>query len=364
MKTCALFLLLIQSSVLCAKDAVTQPLDAPKLIAAVDVLLAEAAENGFSGAVTIAHQNRIIYDQVIGFSDRKNEEPIHSETLFHVASITKYLTALLILVSEDKKLVAMDDDISQYLKIDALKNRNITIRDLLMHESGITSNYTTERSYSSQKALARMNKKLKFSEQKPFKYTNDNYELLALMLEHIHQDNYENIARNLILKPLNLIKTNFWGSVDMNDSRILSQPLEKVSARLLKKNYGMLGSSGLLTNSHDLVKLQLAVLNGELKCGQSSCWDQIISNTQTESFADIAYGSFFYTRPKLHRYFSARGYESWGDNAILNHYPAFDLVLSVVTSKGPLESSGEAPFRSQISGKIETAIHQNHSSNH
>ena len=66
------------------------------------------------------------------------------------------------------------------------------------------------------------------------------------------------------------------------------------------------------------------------------------------SFADVQLG----------RVLSARGYEQWGDNAILNHYLDRDLILAVVTSKGPAEVEGERPrpFRSRLAREIEAVL--------
>ncbi len=70
------------------------------------------------------------------------------------------------------------------------------------------------------------------------------------------------------------------------------------------------------------------------------------------------YGAFLIRRPGLGRVLSARGYEDWGDNAILNDYFDCGVTLAVVTSRGPADESGRRPFRDSISEAIETTFAQ------
>ena len=76
------------------------------------------------------------------------------------------------------------------------------------------------------------------------------------------------------------------------------------------------------------------------------------------SLGQAALGAFLIDHPDLGKVLSARGYEDWGDNAILNHYLERGMILAVVTSKGPAEEPGRrpSPFRTRLAQAVEEIL--------
>jgi hypothetical protein len=115
----------------------------------------------------------------------------------------------------------------------------------------------------------------------------------------------------------------------------------------------MLGSAGFLTTAEELARLQLAVAGARVL--SDSSFRELTAPRGAMSLGQATYGAFLIEHPALGRVLSARGFEDWGDNAILNHYLEHDTIVVVVTSKGPLEGAGE-PFRNTISNAIEGVL--------
>jgi CubicO group peptidase (beta-lactamase class C family) len=108
-------------------------------------------ENGhFTGATgLIARQGKIVYFETYGDQDREEKTPMAEDTIFRIYSMTKAITGVAVMREYEKGKFFLNHPVSKYLPefkemkvatkdglVDA-KNQ-ITIRDLLMHTSGIT----------------------------------------------------------------------------------------------------------------------------------------------------------------------------------------------------------------------------------
>ncbi|MEE2636622.1 MAG: serine hydrolase domain-containing protein [Acidobacteriota bacterium] len=131
--------------------------------AVLNAFLSEAVDNTkIPGVVALAvDKNQVIYRGVFGHRDVAAGEPMMSDTIFNLASMTKPVaaTAIMMLVEEGK--LALDDPISAYLPtlggrevIDAFDQsdgsystrpavREITIRHLLSHSSGLAYGFAS-----------------------------------------------------------------------------------------------------------------------------------------------------------------------------------------------------------------------------
>jgi CubicO group peptidase (beta-lactamase class C family) len=123
----------------------------------IDALLQEYADKGWiPGAVAlVAQDGKIIYHKAIGYNDVESKKPLQKEAIFRIASQTKAITSVGVMMLYEEGKLLLDDAVSQY--IPEFKNpkvldryhekdtgyttvpakREITIRDLLNHTSGI-----------------------------------------------------------------------------------------------------------------------------------------------------------------------------------------------------------------------------------
>jgi CubicO group peptidase (beta-lactamase class C family) len=123
----------------------------------IDTMLLQSIENKWiAGAVGfIARDGKIIYNRSFGVSDLENKLPMQTDNIFRIASQTKAITSIgLMMLFEEGKFL-LDDPISKYIPefarpqvLDKFNEkdstfttvpsrREITIRDLLTHTSGI-----------------------------------------------------------------------------------------------------------------------------------------------------------------------------------------------------------------------------------
>ncbi|MFN8241528.1 MAG: serine hydrolase domain-containing protein [Bacteroidales bacterium] len=126
-------------------------------LARIDNMLQQAVDSGWIAGVTgfVARDGRIVYNKAFGFSSIESKVPMKTDDIFRIASQSKAIasTAVMMLFEEGKFL--LDDPVSKYIPefahpvvLDQFNakdttyttkpaTREITIRDLLTHTSGI-----------------------------------------------------------------------------------------------------------------------------------------------------------------------------------------------------------------------------------
>ncbi len=108
----------------------------------VDEIINKAIiDSAFPGAVVLIEQNgKIIYEKAFGhFTYDKNSPVDKLTTLFDLASLTKVIaTTSCAMICIDRGLFNLDDKVSKYIPAFAQNGKeNITIRNLLLHNSGL-----------------------------------------------------------------------------------------------------------------------------------------------------------------------------------------------------------------------------------
>jgi CubicO group peptidase (beta-lactamase class C family) len=106
------------------------------------------------GAVAmVLRDGQVVYSQAVGFRDRESASPMRTDAIFRIASQTKALVSVGIMMLQEDGALLISNSLSQYLPefrtttvaspdgrggyeiVDA--NRQITLRDLLTHTSGL-----------------------------------------------------------------------------------------------------------------------------------------------------------------------------------------------------------------------------------
>ncbi len=103
---------------------------------------ARRKELGIPGmSLAIVKDDQVIYSQGLGYKDFENKVPVTADTQFAIGSATKAFTALTVLMTADEGKVSLDASpktVLPYFKMaDPETDKNMTIRDLLTHSSGL-----------------------------------------------------------------------------------------------------------------------------------------------------------------------------------------------------------------------------------
>lgn len=339
-----------------APDCVTLPIRVDAgLKADLDRAVDAAVAEGFAGQVAVLEGSALVYRRSAGFADRRGAIPVTADTKFHVASIAKHFTAALALRAAEEGELHLDAAISPLIEGTDLARRGVTFADLLAHRSGLGSSYAAERKRDPEAAVLAIDAAgVDESEIGEFHYSNDGYDLLAILLERIYGQSYEALVREKLLAQACLGHTAFWGETDLTDPLQVAQALRSPGLSLRRRNYGMLGSAGLLTTADDLVAWQYALKSSRVLSPDS--YRELMAPRGAMRLGRATFGGFILNHQTLGEVFSLRGYEDWGDNAYMNDYTDCGVMIAVVTSRGPDERSGQPPFRDKIMDAFERSL--------
>jgi CubicO group peptidase (beta-lactamase class C family) len=171
---------------------------------------------GVPGAAVMVIQNgRISFSEAFGLRDMARRLPVRSDTLFEIGSITKQFTAASILQLQEAGKLKLDDNVSNYLP-DAPHAREVTIRELLAHTSGLhdyldtpQADQLSSKPISYDELIARIAPlPLDFTPGSRWAYSNTGYQILGRIIEKVSGETYMGYVRRQILDPLHMRNTH------------------------------------------------------------------------------------------------------------------------------------------------------------
>ena len=168
--------------------------------------------DGPGGSLLIMRNGKIEYEKAYGFADVENKIPNTVNTVFQIGSVSKEMTAAAILMLVEKGKLSLDDTLTKFIPDFIEPGNEVTIKNLLIHNSGIP-NYTElldkPFSWESKNSLDDIidlikNRKFDFQPGEKFKYDNSGYAILAYIIEKISGMSYAQFMRQNIFLPLGM----------------------------------------------------------------------------------------------------------------------------------------------------------------
>lgn len=248
-------------------------------LAGIDAAMQRFVEkHQISGAVTlVADHGKIVHLSAVGLADVQGQRPMQTDSVFAIASMTKPLTAAALMILVDEGKVQLDDRVSKYipefadarLKDKVKPKREIIVRDLLRHTSGLVSDQRN-RGTLAETALFLAKTPLAFEPGTQYRY-GPGLSVAGRVVEVISQQPFEQFLTTRILKPLGMSETTFHPSPALR-ARLAQlytpaadkQHLEPTKHWLLDVNDATSPnpSGGLFSTAADLFKFHQMVLNG------------------------------------------------------------------------------------------------------
>jgi CubicO group peptidase (beta-lactamase class C family) len=265
-------------------------------------LMAFYEETGqFGGVMLVAQDGNIIYKDAFGWANLEWAIPNALDTRFRIASITKEFTAVLVMQQVEKGRLRLDGKVSEYLPDYPQRNGDrITIHHLLTHTAGIidyehlfaylgrggsvnvagfdlqVSDGETTPDYLNVGRLPHTHqdllghfadKDLLFSPGSGLQYSNFGYTLLAIILEQVTGQSYQELLQEGILDPVGMENTG----IDVNSSILerrasgyYYRPLAGLENSAFLDMSIALGSGSLYSTVEDLFLFNQAIYSGQL----------------------------------------------------------------------------------------------------
>jgi len=231
----------------------------------IDSLLSQYNDNEPGVAIGLVKNNQLVYEKYFGLANLDYEIPIHKETSFHVASVSKQFTAFAILLLEDEGKLSLDDDIRTYLPEMHQFEPKITIAHLLNHTSGLKDKYnllrlsgwTLDDVITNEQVLELIfnQKTLNFKPNEKHMYSNANYALLAEIVARVSKISFAEFTQKRIFEPLQMYDSKF---VDQEGQVVKNKSLsyfkvDSIYVEDLFNNFSV-GATNLNTTITDLSK--------------------------------------------------------------------------------------------------------------
>lgn len=307
-------------------------------------------KNRFPGVTAIIVRNgKIVYNKAFGLADKENNVPMTKESIFRIASMTKAITSLSIMMLYEEGKIMLDDRLSKYIPefakpvvLDQFNpkdstyttvpaKREITIRHLLSHMSGI--NYNTIASDERIKAIYTKAGILDMATLEPTRIIDNVKKLAKLPLTHNPGEKWtyglstdvlgavvevasgmtlSDFFEKRIFAPLGMSSTHFY-LPDSQKSRLVplyGEDKEKGLVKLTKDNTPLdpdfpnkgartyySGGGGLSSTAYDYAVFLQMLLNGGTYNGK-----RFLSRKTVELFTNTNQTGNLYPVP--HLYFS------------------------------------------------------------
>jgi D-alanyl-D-alanine carboxypeptidase len=234
-----------------------------------------AETNNLSGVVLVSRGGRVLFHKGYGLANPEFRIPNTPETRFHIASISKAFTAVAVLMLEEQGKLKTTDSVARFLP-DYPNGTRIRLEHLLTHRSGIpnvadlpelsSSSYVP---YTAETIVAAFkDKPLDFDPGARSRYTNSDYNLLALIIERVSGQSFGEFLRTHIFEPFGLQATTH----DGNPARVIlssasgTEPEGLRDVKLLPYIAWSTktGSGSLVSTTTDLCKFASALFGGRM----------------------------------------------------------------------------------------------------
>jgi CubicO group peptidase (beta-lactamase class C family) len=293
-------------------------------------------QDKMSGAVAlVARKNKIIYYNAVGKSDLENNRMMRKDAIFRIASQTKAIVSVGIMILQEEGKLLISDLLSKFIpefkeskvavsgddgnyKIVESK-REITLRDLLTHTSGIGYGqgiasdlwaeaeiqgwYFADRDepiIETVKRMANLPNDSQPGEQFVYGYSTD---ILGAVIEIVSGESLASFLKNRILDPLKMVDTHFYLPKEKTDrlATVYSSTKEGIKrapdkgtmvsqgayVNGPKKSYS--GGAGFLSTAKDYAQFLQMMLNGGTFDGKRILSRKSIELMTTDHLGSISF---------------------------------------------------------------------------
>jgi len=257
-----------------------------------------------AGTVTIVARNgKVVHFESQGYMDAENKTPMRKDALFRIASMTKPITSIALMMLWEEGKFQLNDPVEKFLP--EFKNQKVntngdasnrtgqlvsvtrpaTIRDMLTHTAGLANSYRGNVRYVDEflavkpddttetlvKRIAAMPLNYQPGEQWQYSAATD---VVGRLVEVMSGMTLDEFFKQRIFKPLGMNDTHFYLD-DTQGGRLTAQYMPGENGKIKLQDPGseqsrwitgnkkvFRGAGGLVSTAHDYIRFQQMVANG------------------------------------------------------------------------------------------------------
>jgi CubicO group peptidase (beta-lactamase class C family) len=268
-----------------------------------DAFQSEVDKGAIPGAVVlIARKGKIAYFEAFGFQDRENKKPMTTDAIFRIASMSKPITSVAVMMLVEEGKIQLLDPVSRYLPefkgvqvgveklntttgnselIGEPPRQEMTIQDLLRHTSGLTYGifgkslvkqaYNEANLFDRNQTLVEFVSKiaklpLAYHPGTTWEYSHST-DVLGRIVEVVSGVTLDQFVADRIAKPLGLSDTGFYVTPEKL-GRIAETQIDPTTGKrwptfdITSRPNWLAGGSGMVSTASEYVRFAQMLLNG------------------------------------------------------------------------------------------------------
>lgn len=231
-------------------------------------------EQGPGMAVGVIRDGKLVFAEGYGLADMEKKTRITPDTDFRLASVTKQFTAMSIMLLVHDGKLKYEDTLGKIFPEFPEYGRAITIRELLNHTSGlkdygdIYAKQVGDKTPPEQVPQLHDADVLKILEEQTetsfppgmkWEYSNSGYAVLAMVIQKVSGEPYQDFVRERIFKPLGMKKTvAFVKGVNEVPNRAFGYNRDDATKKFMfgdqSPTSAVLGDGGIYTSIDEMAK--------------------------------------------------------------------------------------------------------------
>lgn len=234
-----------------------------------------ADDNLPGGAISVRQNGTEVFAEGFGFCDAARTQRVNADTMFGVASVTKIVTAMLILRAQEEQRLTLSDPVTRHFPdLNCARDGRMRLHHLLSHTAGFPglpfrhratlgdqNGDRLRRAADLVAGLNTLNPALQTPPGQQINYSNEGFCLLGGVIEALHDCRFADAAERFVFRPLDMKRTVVQG--DPGGQGNLAQPLMRTGDGL--RDWGFwnaplfLSAGGMVSSARDMTRLMSAL---------------------------------------------------------------------------------------------------------
>jgi len=224
-------------------------------------------------AFAVTENGRIIKQGAYGLENVETSSPVKRDSVFELASVTKPITAVAVMMLVQEGKIGLEDSIDKYVADTPPAWHEITIRELLSHSSGLREyglvkcNGSELLDISTKQQFDDLVKSpLLFSPGTGTQYSDSGYFLLGMAIEKASGQKYREFLQTRVFKPVGMGHTSVLDQIAIIPNRVSPYTLREGHLKNARRawQHELPSWYGIWGTVDDMVKFDAVLSSGSL----------------------------------------------------------------------------------------------------
>ncbi|MDU0423736.1 serine hydrolase domain-containing protein [Staphylococcus haemolyticus] len=254
----------------------------------------------FNGSITVLKDGKLMLDKGYGYQNISSKKKSNANTMYLIGSAQKFTTGLILKHLELSNKININDPVTKYLPW-FKTNKTITLKDLMLHRSGLykfSANPNTKSLDGAVHDIQRRGINSKYYHK--HLYNDANYLVLAQVIEAVTHHSYVENYYKFLAEPYHLEHSAFFNEKPYKKNMATGYKVKNGKLKTMKPNTldQYYGAGNLFMSTHDMARLVNDLQQNNIfnQAVTTSLLQEIGSTKYPESYR---YG--FYSTPQVNR---------------------------------------------------------------